>query len=211
MRTNTSTQAPVRSSNSPSVTSINSLRASGPLLGALALLVAPLVAWPLLASCTKGSSNLPLVINEVHATPPEWVEILNLSDQALPLRDVQLMGSDADGRPSDDRAQLPDIAILPGEHFVVALGKLEADEELHQARECGIEGVSECAFAAFRVRADEGETVHLFENARHIDAFVYAPRGAGLDESQCRLPDGTGDPRTCAPTPTETNRAPMSP
>ncbi|MEZ4326691.1 MAG: hypothetical protein R3B40_15865 [Polyangiales bacterium] len=169
-------------------------------LAALAWLVAPLAVGPALTACTKGSSNLPLVINEVHATPPEWVEIVNLSDQLLPLRDVQLTGSDEDGRPSDERAQLPDIAILPGEHLVVALGKLDADSELHGARECGIEGVSECAFAAFRVRADAGETVHLFENARHIDAFVYEPRGAGLDETQCRLPDGTGDIMVCAPT-----------
>ncbi len=178
---------------------------------ALPLLSLAVLAYPLLTSCQEGSSSLPLVINEVHATPPEWVEILNLSDGPQPLRDVQLMGSDADGRPTEERAQLPDIAILPGEHFVVALGKVNADSELHGARECDIEGVSECAFAAFRVRADEGETVHLFENARHIDSFEYAPRGASLDETQCRLPDGTGLERTCRATPAAENEAVPAP
>lgn len=175
---------------------------------ALPLFSLAFLAYPVLTSCDPGSSSLPLVINEVHATPPEWVEIMNLSDQPQPLRDVQLMGSDADGRPTDERAQLPDIAILPGEHFVVALGMVDADSELHGARECGIDGVSECAFAAFRVRADEGETVHLFENARHIDSFEYAPRGASLDETQCRLPDGTGLETVCAATPAAENEAP---
>jgi len=177
-------------------------------LRALPLLSLAFLAYPLLVSCQEGSSSLPLVINEVHATPPEWVEILNLSDVAQPLRDVQLMGSDADGRPTAERAQLPDIAILPGEHFVVALGMLDADSELHQGRECGIDGVSECAFAAFRVRADEGETVFLFEGERHIDSFEYAARGASLDETQCRLPDGTGLERACRATPAAENMAP---
>ena len=87
-------------------------------LHALPLLALGLLLHPLLTSCQEGSSSLPLVINEVHATPPEWVEILNLSDQAQPLRDVQLMGSDADGNPTEERTQLPDIAILPNEHLV---------------------------------------------------------------------------------------------
>ena len=186
-------------------------RRAWPLLAALSWLTSTVLALPVLTSCADGSSNLPLVINEVHATPPEWVEILNLSDRPLALRDVQLTGSDANGRPDDDRAQLPDIPILPGEHFVIALGKPDADSELHQDRECGIEGVSECAFAAMRVRADEGETVHLFEHARHIDEFVYAPRGATLDQTQCRLPDGTGDPRACEPTAAAVNRGAATP
>jgi hypothetical protein len=173
-------------------------------LHALATLTCALVT-----GCDPDASRLPLVINEVHATPPEWVEILNLSDQAQPLRDVQLMGSDADGRPTEERAQLPDIAILPGEHFVVALGKLNADRELHVARECNIDGVTECAFAAFRVRAEEGETVHLFENSRRIDSFDYAPRGAGLDETLCRLPNGTGTEQRCTLTPAAQNIGPL--
>ncbi len=180
-------------------------------LHALPLLALGLLLHPLLTSCQEGSSSLPLVINEVHATPPEWVEILNLSDQAQPLRDVQLMGSDADGNPTEERTQLPDIAILPNEHLVVALGRLEADGELHNARECGIEGVSECLFATFRVRADEGETVFLFEGSRHIDSFTYAPRGASLDQSQCRLPNGTGLERACTATPSEENEAVAAP
>ena len=53
-------------------------------LHALPLLALGLLLHPLLTSCQEGSSSLPLVINEVHATPPEWVEILNLSDQAQP-------------------------------------------------------------------------------------------------------------------------------
>ena len=180
-------------------------------LHALPLLALGLLLHPLLTSCQEGSSSLPLVINEVHATPPEWVEILNLSDQAQPLRDVQLMGSDEDGRPTEERTQLPDIAILPGEHFVVALGMLEADGELHGARECGIDGVSECAFAAFRVRAEEGETVYLFENARHIDSFEYTGRGATLDQTQCRLPDGTGLEMWCTATPAAENQPVAAP
>ncbi len=169
------------------------------------LLSVLLLSMALSTSCTVGSSNLPLVINEVHATPPEWVEIVNLSDQILPLRNVQITDSDLDGAPSVERTQLPDIGILPGEHFVIALGKVNADSELHSARECGIPNVQECAFAAFRVRAEEGESVHLFEGTRHIDTFEYAPRGAMLDETLCRIPDGTGLPRACESTPAEDN------
>ena len=167
-----------------------------------------LLASLLSASCDGGEVDLPLVINEVHATPPEWVEIQNLADHGLALTGVTLAGSDEAGEPVAVRDPLPNIELRPGERFIVKLGATVADGEVHSARECAIEDVSECGFATTRVRATEGETIYLFARGGGVvDLFVYPPNGAGLDETQCRVPDGTGPETRCVATPTLTNRA----
>ena len=153
-------------------------------------------ALALLSSCAPGSSNLPLVINEVRGTPVEYVEIANLADRDIPLTRVEIGGSAPDGTPDarELRTRLPAIALRPGERFVVALGRLDADGELHDARECNIPDVSECAFATFRVNATAGETVHLFEGTRHIDAFA-VPRRRGRARRELLPHPGRDRPR----------------
>ena len=167
------------------------------------------LAVSLVSSCAPGSSNLPLVINEVHATPVEWVEIRNLAERDIPLTDVEIGGSSADGTPDprEERTRLPAIALRPGERFVVVLGRLDADGELHDARDCGVPDISECALASFRVNASAGETVRLFEGQRHIDAFEFPAGVVGLDDTICRIPDGTGPGLPCEATPAAANVA----
>lgn len=170
---------------------------------ALSSLLSPGV---LLYGCSAGG-GLPLVINEVHADPVEFVEIVNVGDAPVSLQNVTLTDSDADGEPiAADRAPMPAIGLGPGERLVVILGQDVSDGVLRTGTiDCEIVGLTDCVHAAFRLRSGEGETVYLQNGEVVVDVVEVPPSATTPEQTYCRTPDGTGSFGPCVASPGEVN------
>lgn len=158
------------------------------------------------SSCSSGE-GLPIVINEVHTDPIEFVEIMNIGDETVSLVDVTLTDSDAEGDPLvADRAPLPEIGLEPGERLVMLLGQEVSDGMLRTGTtECVLVGLRDCVHVAFRLRSAEGETVYLQRRGRVIDFVEIPPVATEPEETYCRQPDGTGEFEACDASPGEVN------
>lgn len=155
---------------------------------------------------TPGS----VVINEIQATVEDWVEITNIGTEVAELGGLGLADKMADGTPevADAIRFADDEKLAPGEFlFVVVNVKGAAEGPQTTCLMSG--GPARCYQAKWGISAANGDSVFLlYPDDKILDLAVYPMNAVGMDQSYCRLPNGTGEFAACKPTPAATNSAP---
>jgi hypothetical protein len=129
-------------------------------------------------------SDVPLVINEAMSRNTstirdaqnefdDWVEILNVGDEAIDVSGFKLTDSSNDG-------EFPaGASIAPGQHLIVFCDDTSP-------------GTPEQPHFPFKLDGDNGEALTLFDKqGQLVDGFSFP--GMPADVSYGRLPDGSGD------------------
>jgi hypothetical protein len=164
------------------------------------------------------TAALDVVFNEVAAVgSSEWIEIANKGDTSVDLGGYYIADSAKDtGEPKkSDAMQFPPGTTLPiAGRIVIVVNKKNGTVGPHPQADCIPEGPDGCYFASFGVSATSGESLHLLAPDGSIITSTAMPKTLGADaggaanQTQCRIPDLTGDFVACAPTPGEANRTP---
>jgi hypothetical protein len=160
-----------------------------------------------------------IVFNEVLAVgATEWIEIVNPGQTPIDLSNYLI----ADSSKTTNEPRLADAmkfpagtTMDPGARIVILTSK-KKDEPVgpHVKEACLPDGPETCFFAAFGVSATSGEALHFLApdgtviTTTAVPVTLSADAGGSTTESQCRLPDTTGDFTACALTPGQPNRAP---
>jgi len=172
------------------------------------------------AACSPaGESSTPsaenLSINELSGAGTEWLELYHSGSGELDLGHYGLTDTDkTTGLPRVDKAmRFPsDTRLAPRGFLLALLGKSNAAPGPYTADACLPNIESGCFFATFSISEARGEAIYLVTPDNEVllsmnfPADLAAP--AGSNSTVCRLPDGTGDLTTCAPTPGASNAAP---
>jgi Lamin Tail Domain len=159
-----------------------------------------------------------IVFNEVAAVgASEWIEIANKGDVAVDLANYFVADSDkTTGEPKKgDAMKFPaGTNMAPGSRIVILTSKKNGTVGPHPKADCLPDGPDTCLYASFGVSATTGEALHLLGPDSSVITTTALPKtlsadaGGSTTQTQCRLPDLTGDFATCAPTPGQPNKAP---
>jgi Lamin Tail Domain len=159
-----------------------------------------------------------IVFNEVAAVgPSEWIEIANKGDVAVSLGNYFVADSDkTTGEPKKGNAmRFPEGTRMdPGSRIVILASKKNGTVGPHPKADCLPDGPDTCFYAPFGVSATTGESLHLLAPDGSVITSTAMPKtlsadaGGATTQTQCRIPDLTGDFATCAPTPGQPNRTP---
>ncbi len=164
-----------------------------------------------------GTAPSAIVFNEVLAVgSEEWIEIVNPGPDRLDLSNYWVADSSkqTNAPKRDDAMQFPTGTILDPGGRIVILTSQDGTTGPHAKAECLPDGPETCLFASFGVSATAGEALHFLGPDGSVIATTTVPVTASADaggstaESQCRLPDITGEFTRCALTPGLPNRAP---
>jgi len=145
-----------------------------------------------------------VVINEIQASSPDWVEVANIGDAPMDLSGWILTQVDDAGDPEPDRSNPwpAGYELGPGEHFVVVVG-LDAPVAGLQTECEDVEGVTECLQAEFGISNSDGDTLVLLDDeGTEVDRVEYPVEAAGSDETWGRIDDAF---TVTVPTPGATN------
>lgn len=164
------------------------------------------------SSSSGGSTVEPgsVVINEIQATVEDWVEIKNIGTEVADLTGHGLADKMADGTPEvADAVRFVDgEKLAPGEYLLVVVnvkGALAGPQS--QCLMSG--GPTRCYQAKWGVSSTNGDSIFLlYPDDRILDLATYPMNAVPMDQSYCRLPDGTGKLVACKSTPGATNSAP---
>jgi hypothetical protein len=158
-----------------------------------------------------------VVFNEMAAVgSSEWIEIANKGSVPVTLDGYFIADSDkVTGEPKKNNAmQFPTGTVLqPQGRIVIVASKKKGSVGPHAKVECLPDGPESCFYAKFGLSATTGETIHLLApdttvvTSTSIPQSLSADAGGSTVESQCRVPDFTGDFAPCAMTPGAPNRA----
>lgn len=156
-----------------------------------------------------------LVVNEIAAQgSDEWVELANKATTDLNVGDYAVTDTDKDtGLPKlTELVRLPTGTTIPaGGYLLIVTGKKSAAVGPYEKDQCVTGAATGCFYAAFKVSAGDGETVHVLapDNSEVTSgAFLSAlATDAGDPPTACRIPDKTGDMAGCKPTPGSANTA----
>jgi hypothetical protein len=144
--------------------------------------------------CKANLAQGNLVINEIVARTTDgsndWIELYVVGNDPVYLGDHSLV-DDAEGRVP---APLPGIALGPGEFIVIQA----TDEDPNDGS----------YYVPFRLGADDSVTLYWGINI--VDVLDWEDGDAPAGYSYGRLPDGTGEAQTLAPTPNAMNEAPLT-
>lgn len=143
-----------------------------------------------------------LVINEVNAEAPDWVELLNAGTTDVSLEGLSIVDGDDTHAPVAFPAG---ASLTPGERYVVAFDTLCAT-----AAPDGLGLTANCVETTYGL-GGTGDTIRVLRGTAVTDPVeveLVFPGGLGVGETYCRLPDGSGDFGSCAPTLNAVNAAP---
>jgi Lamin Tail Domain len=159
-----------------------------------------------------------IVFNEVAAVgASEWIELANKGNVAVDLGNYFVADSDKTTREpkKGDAMKFPEGTRMdPGARIVILASKKNGTVGPHPKADCLPDGPDSCFYAAFGVSATTGEPLHLLAPDGSVITSTAMPKtlsadaGGSTTQTQCRLPDLTGDFTTCAPTPGQPNKAP---
>ncbi len=169
-------------------------------------------------SAHSNTAALDIVINEVAAVgPTEWIELGNKGQAAIDLTDLFITDSDkSTNQPKKSHAvKFPaGTKLQPAEYLLIMTSKNKGSVGPHPKAECLPDGPDTCLYATFGVSATSGEAIHILApdgaviTSTPIPKSLSADAGGSTTETQCRLPDLTGELTKCAPTPGKPNHAP---
>lgn len=145
-----------------------------------------------------GGTNAPakLVVNEIQAYQPEWVEVANPGATDLDVSGMGLCDEDINGDCELAVAmRFPEGTTIPANGYVVILTNQLAADGVGPHTACGLAGVDECFFASWRIGAVDGETIRAIDaDDSELSALLYPPSAtADTTTSWSRLPDLVGD------------------
>lgn len=169
---------------------------------------------------TPGTPDAPppaVVFNEVLAVgAAEWIELVNAGATTLDIGEHFVAGSSkqsAEPKLSSAMRFPAGTTLPPGGRVLILTSRDDEPVGPHPKAECLPDGPDTCFYASFGVSATTGESIHFLGPDGRVIVTTSVPVSASLDaggttsESQCRLPDLTGDFARCALTPGLPNRA----
>lgn len=170
------------------------------------------------SSPQANTAALDIVLNEVAAVgSTEWIELANKGSNAVDVGNYFVADSEkASNQPKKgDAMRFPaGTTLQPGQRILIMTSKSQGTVGPHPKADCLADGPDTCFYASFGVSATNGEAIHILAPDGAIVTSTTTPKtlsadaGGSTSETQCRLPDLTGDFGKCAPTPGQPNRAP---
>lgn len=159
-------------------------------------------------SNTGGSAPAgAIVINEIQAHSPEWLEIGNNSAAAIDLSDYGVCDEDVSGACETASAmRFPaGTSLAPGAYLIVITDQTDPTPGPHTLG-CPA-GVDSCFYATWQVSAVDGETIRVIDPSdAEVASLTYTPNATvDTTESWSRIPDLTGNPAKATPTPGAAN------
>lgn len=160
---------------------------------------------------------LEVVLNEAAPFgPTEWLELANRGQVEVDLSDYFLADSDkATAQPKKHDAMKfpPGTTLQPHARILILTDKKSGTVGPHPKASCLPDGPETCLYASFGVSGSDGESIHLLAPDGNVVWSTAIPKSPKADagaviETDCRLPDMTGEFQKCAPTPGQPNRAP---
>ncbi len=169
------------------------------------------VATDVLVMGDAGSSGV--VINEIHASGDDWVELKNVGTASVDLSGLVLADTDTDvdgGAPRlGDGMTFPAGTMLAAGQHLLIVADLSMPAMGPQMMCLGDAGPMTCYYAGFGISAPRGERIYLLTAAgSEVTHGDIPPNAATTGRSWGRLPDGTGDFMLTAETPGRANAAP---
>ena len=165
-----------------------------------------------------NNASVDVVLNEVAAVgATEWIELANKGQVEIDIGDHFVADSDkTTNQPKKgDAMRFPvGTKVAPGQRILIMTSKNDGTVGPHPKSECLADGPDTCFYARFGVSATNGESIHILAPDGSIITSTATPKtlsadaGGSTTETQCRLPDLTGDFGKCTPTPGQPNRAP---
>ncbi len=155
--------------------------------------------------------TFPVVINEIHATGEDWIELVNTGATPVDLESYGLSDSTSKGDPKPlDAARFPAGTTLGAGDRLLVVCEQDPAAGVGPHDVClTVGGPSSCFYATWGISASKGEKLFLLAPDDSPVSEAEYPLNAVLDPSTWgRLPDGTGMFAENAPTPGETNKAP---
>lgn len=144
--------------------------------------------------------SFPIVFNEVKGNSPDFIELYNVSTEAVDLSGYGLVDADSEGQPKNDQVfRFPPGTVVDPGGYVLILAGMPAPSTA-PLDSCG-GPPPPCHHAVFGVQND-GEGLFLLdavEPTRVVATFAY-PGG-----TVARLPDGIGPFLPATPTPNASN------
>lgn len=170
------------------------------------------------SSPQANTAALDIVLNEVAAVgSTEWIELANKGSNAVDLGNHFVADSEkTSNQPKkSDAMRFPaGTTLQPGQRILIMTSKSQGTVGPHPKADCLADGPDTCFYTSFGVSATNGEAIHVLAPDGSIVTSTATPKtlsadaGGSTNETQCRLPDLTGDFGKCAPTPGQANRAP---
>ena len=160
---------------------------------------------------TTPTVDFPVVINEMHATGEDWVELVNKGTTPVDLQGYGLTDSDAMGAPSlAHPATFPAGTVLGGgDRLLVVLEQDPLAGVGPQTTCLTTGGPSTCYYATWGISNLNGEKVFLLAPDQNAVGEAECPPNGAVDPNPWgRLPDKTGNFAVTAATPGTENAAP---
>jgi hypothetical protein len=151
-----------------------------------------------------------VVINEIQATVEDWIEIKNIGTDVADLSGIGLADKMANGLPeAADAVRFIDGEKLASGEYLLVVVNVKAAAAGPQTSCLTTGGPARCYQAKWGISATKGDTAFLlYPDDTILDTVTYPMNAVAMGQTYCRLPDGTGDPTACKPTPAATNSAP---
>jgi hypothetical protein len=162
------------------------------------------------AAATDDYASGDIVINEVRASGVDWVELTNISDDAVDVSGYRVTLADAQGAPDMAMAleiEQGDAAFVePGGHLFIYAAGPAATSGWKSTCGSGTSSRVKCPHASWTLDEDTGFVVFVLEpQGEVVVQLTYPPGLTPADRAWGRIPDGTGAFAVTMPTPSYHN------